>query len=178
MVGWQRTTEGQETAGVCRQKWKDKACGQNQQGASHFSWGGHLWNSSGSSERHCGIYICIFPERTGGASERASDHRRPAAADDDALPQEAGRAQGEEKARLTDEEIRHHLPFALGAPSWLFLCNDFRNWRKLMMIPTWIHSGQTDKLWGNSFKASPTSNGVPDESRWISFFFQNQDSPR
>lgn len=59
----------------------------------------------------------FFPERTGGASERASDHRRAAAADDDALPQEAGRAQGEEKARPADEELRHHLPFALGAAS-------------------------------------------------------------
>lgn len=40
----------------------------------------------------------FFPEGTGGASERASDHRRPAEADDVALPQEAGGAQGEEKS--------------------------------------------------------------------------------
>lgn len=50
MVGWQRTAEGEKTAGVCRQKRKDKACGQNQQGGNHFSLGGDMWNTSGCSE--------------------------------------------------------------------------------------------------------------------------------
>lgn len=44
-------------------------------------------------------HFCFFPERTGGASERAPDHRRSAEADDDALLQKAGRAEGEEKAQ-------------------------------------------------------------------------------
>lgn len=52
------------------------------------------------------MHFCIFPERTGGASEGAPDHRRSAEADDDALLQEAGGAQGEERAPLTDGDIQ------------------------------------------------------------------------
>lgn len=62
------------------------------------------------------------------------------------------------------EKLKMIFHFSLSAPFWLFLCDVFRNSRKRMMIPTWIHSGQTDKLWGNSFKGSPTSNGGPDDS--------------
>lgn len=84
-----------------------------------------LWNA-----------FLLFPERTGGASEGAPDHRRSAEADDDALLQEAGGAQGEERAPLTDGDIQNHLPFALSAPFRPFLCDVFRNSRKRMMIPT------------------------------------------
>lgn len=36
-----------------------------------------------------------------------------------------------------------------------------------MTIATWTQSGRTDRPWENSFKASPTSNGGPDEEPLI-----------
>lgn len=36
------------------------------------------------------------------------------------------------------------------------------------MIATWTRSGQTDRPSGNSFKASPTSNGGRDKDHYLS----------